>query len=69
VRDVEVLDIEVTEDGPVVDVIDIAKPVRLLVREWIDERHCRDVEVADESWAVGSELFLRTTVWAKGALP
>jgi hypothetical protein len=49
----------VTEDGTIaeamriVDVKDGAEPVRLRIREWIDERHHRDVEVAEGFWALG----------------
>jgi hypothetical protein len=56
--EVELIDIEVTEDGTIVEVMrivyvkDVISPVRLRVREWIDERHYRDVEVAEEFWAL-----------------
>jgi hypothetical protein len=56
--EVELIDIEVTEDGTIVEVMrivdvkDAISPVRLRVREWIDERHYRDVEVAEEFWAL-----------------
>jgi hypothetical protein len=32
----------------IVDVKDSINPVRLRVREWIDERHFRDVDVSEE---------------------
>jgi hypothetical protein len=32
----------------VVDVKDSVTPVRLRVREWIDERHYRDVDVSED---------------------
>jgi len=46
-------EVEVTAGGTllevlrVVDVKDSVAPVRLRVREWIDERHYRDVDVPD----------------------
>jgi hypothetical protein len=54
VTEVELLDVEVTEDGTIVEVMrivdvrDAISPVRLHVREWIDEWHYWDVEVAEE---------------------
>jgi hypothetical protein len=32
----------------VVDVKDPVVPVRLRVREWVDERHYRDIDVSDD---------------------
>jgi hypothetical protein len=32
----------------VVDVKDSVVPVRLRVREWVDERHYRDIDVSDD---------------------
>ena len=46
--------IEVTAEGTllevlrVVDVKDSIAPMRLRVREWIDERHYRDVDVPED---------------------
>lgn len=56
--EVDLLDIEVTNSGTIVEIMrvvdlkDAASPKRLLVKEWIDERHYRDVEVGDELWAL-----------------
>jgi len=47
-------EVEVTAEGTllqvlrVVDVKDSISPVRLRVREWIDERHYRDFEVPED---------------------
>ena len=47
-------EVEFTAEGTllevlcVVDVKDSTAPVRLRVREWIDERHYRDVDVSGE---------------------
>jgi len=47
-------EVEITAEGPllevlrVVDVKDSIAPVRLRVREWIDERHYRDVDVSGD---------------------
>jgi hypothetical protein len=47
-------EVEVTAEGTllevlrVVDVKDSISPVRLRVREWIDERHFRDVDVPED---------------------
>ena len=47
-------EVEVTAEGTllevlrVVDVKDSISPVRMRVREWIDERHYRDVEVPED---------------------
>jgi hypothetical protein len=47
-------EIEFTAEGTllevlrIVDVKDSITPVRLRVREWIDERHCRDVDVPED---------------------
>ncbi len=47
-------EVEVTAEGillevlRVVDVKDSITPVRLRVREWIDERHYRDVDVPED---------------------
>jgi hypothetical protein len=46
-------EVEVTAQGTllevlrVVDVKDSIAPIRLRVREWIDERHYRDVDVSE----------------------
>jgi hypothetical protein len=46
-------EVELTAEGTlfevlrVVDVKDSIAPVRLRVREWIDERHYRDVDVSE----------------------
>ena len=46
-------EVEVTVEGTllevlrIVDVKDSIAPVRLRVREWIDERHYRDVDVSE----------------------
>lgn len=47
-------EVEVTAEGTllevlrIVDVKDSITPVRLRVREWIDERHYRDIEVPED---------------------
>jgi hypothetical protein len=47
-------EVEVTAEGTllevlrVVDVKDSIAPVRLRVREWIDERHYRDVNISED---------------------
>jgi hypothetical protein len=47
-------EVEITTEGTllevlrVVDVKDSIAPVRLRVREWIDERHYRDVDVSGD---------------------
>ena len=47
-------EVEFTADGTllevlrVVDVKDSIAPIRLRVREWIDERHCGDVDVPED---------------------
>jgi hypothetical protein len=56
--EVELIDIELTEDGTIVEVMrivdvkDAISPVRLRVPEWIDEEHYRDVDVAEGFWAL-----------------
>ena len=48
-------EVEFTAEGTllevlrIVDVKDSTAPVRLRVREWIDERHYRDVDVPEDS--------------------
>lgn len=52
--EVELLDLEVSGDGAVIEVMrlidvkDLTEPTRLLIREWTDERPYREVEVADD---------------------
>ena len=47
-------EVEVTAEGTllevlrVVDVKDSISPVRLRVREWIDERHYRDIDIPED---------------------
>ena len=53
--DITTQEVEFTAEGTllevlrVVDVKNPVVPVRLRVREWIDERHYRDVDVSEDS--------------------
>jgi hypothetical protein len=57
VMEAELLDVEVSEDGTILEVMrifdvrDALSPARLWIREWIDERHYRYVQVGDEFWS------------------
>lgn len=52
--EVKLLDLEVSGEGMIIEVLrivnvkDLTEPTRLLIREWSDERHYREVEVADD---------------------
>ena len=52
--EITTLEVEFTAEGTllevlrIVDVKDSVAPVRLRVREWIDERHYRDIDVSGD---------------------